>query len=245
VELDTGKTCDQLDILVVSAGGKGRVSELSLLLSEMGVNPIAIYDWDAALDARLPYFSSDAIENDDAELSANLDAVLKALRSNPSGRKTKPQKILEAMRQALIVGENEPSYQFSGSVLDMHVRKLRAPTKIEASALPKYVAKGQIEKTRNALAPGNIWIWKSTPEFGLIRNENSAHAAESVLRKHGQLTGLASGNVPIATIQSRVHSLAHEPLIFSELVNELWNGGNLSNSEPKKLVRFVLERSGL
>lgn len=240
VELERGQTCDQLDISIISAGGKSQVLELGLLLRELGLSPICVFDWDATKSGNVPYFSTLAIENDSDDLHASIECLLIASNSGPSGRKTRIQKSLESMKRSLSSPEISAG-DFRGSILHKHLSKLGFRKKSDEQKLETYAKRCQIQNLRNELAKYSIWIWKGTPESGLIRDVKAAMAAADVLLRSGFITtALPENTESIARIQKTIHKLAHEPLILAEIIQSLWNQGFLHNSEPKKLVNFIL-----
>ena len=96
IELETHKTADQLDILIIPANGKPSVIELSTLMKCLDIEHISIMDYDAVENTHLEYFSQATRNSNGVSLISNIQTIIDSLEKTMI-KKPRHQKILESM----------------------------------------------------------------------------------------------------------------------------------------------------
>jgi len=239
VELKTGITPDRQDILIVSAGGKGPVSELAGFLRELGANWQAFFDWDATESTSTPLFRDGLLEADIASLHTAATTIRSELR-NLATKASKATKIVDAMLTELA---NPPPVRaaFSGSILDEFIRKHSLMNTDEITALKGAVRLRQPRKAAKLLSPKNIWLWSGSIEEVILRSPDAEGDADAVLRRRGALRQAfptpAERRVAITRL---LHDSAHEPEVVRDVVETLWHAGRFDRSEVKAAMNFLL-----
>jgi predicted ATP-dependent endonuclease of OLD family len=239
VELKTGITPDRQDILIVSAGGKGPVSDLAGFLCELGVNWQAFFDWDATESTSTPLFRDGLLEADIESLRTAATTIRAKLR-NLTTKASKATKIVDSMLTELA---NPPPARatFSGSILDAFIRKHSLMNTDEITALKAAVGLRQPQKATKLLSLKNIWLWSGSIEEVILRSQDAENDADDVLRRRGALSqafpSLAERRVAITKL---LHGSAHEPEVVRDVVETLWHAGRFDRSEVKSAMRFLL-----
>jgi predicted ATP-dependent endonuclease of OLD family len=108
IELRIGRSPDQLDVLLINAGGKDGVARLAELLTALGTEWKAVLDWDAAFSSETPYTATGFNGKDKASLIAAIQLVDEVLALE-TRRGVNARKQLKAIR-----AEVEGGTQFSG-----------------------------------------------------------------------------------------------------------------------------------
>jgi len=223
------------DVLVVPVSGKEQAARLALLLKDLGVDWLCLFDYDAALNESRPYFSSGLSSAASAGLVMAIDQVMPNLNT-AVGRKSKPQKILEAMRDELTSGVR-PTPGFAGSVVSNLVEKLGILSATARAALGPVIARRQHAKWRDPLIRSGIWLWSSTPEELLVEKPAALAAAESVLRANHALTSAFSTAPRLReAVIGKLHDLAATPEIHEAAVAAILTSGPLGTDQFRRFT---------
>ena len=236
IELKSGKTADQLDILIVPAGGKDAVADLAGFLNEIGANWFAVFDWDAVDNTSVPLISNGLTATEKAQLLVDLVAVEARLHTMPP-KTTKSQKLIAAMKNEV----NNPPLNglvFDGSVLDRFLRKNALISATAMLNLKKAARRAQPNVCRQILEPARIWLWSKGIEGVILNKQATELHIENLLRAKGH-------TVPSNPTQRRnfllnlLHDCAHEPDLLEEIIRTAWTTGLYNNAEIKSAAKFA------
>jgi hypothetical protein len=239
VELQTGITPDRQDILIVSAGGKGPVGDLSGFLRELGANWRAFFDWDATESTSAPLFRDGLGAADIAALQTAARTIRAELRNLPT-KAGKATKIVDSMLSELA---NPPAAGagFTGSILDVFIRKHTLLNAAEIAALAMAIGRQQPRKTAHVLSPKNIWLWSGSIEEVILWSPEAENDTEAVLRRRGALRqtfpGPAERRVAMTNL---LHNSAHEPELVRDVVETLWQARRFDHTEVKSAIHFII-----
>ncbi len=239
VELETGVSPDRQDILIVPAGGKDGVSDLTAFLHDFGVDWRAFFDHDAASNTSSPLLKSGLSSAQKDEIAA----AAKTIRAHLQPLLTKDgraKKIMNAILSEL--GKTPPGgAQFAGSTIDAFIRKLGLLTQTEQNALAIAVRSQQPKKIRKLLSPKRTWLWTGCIEEVVLQVKGAAQDAEALLRTKGVLTkAFANDGERYQRLVSILHNSAHEPDLVRDVIEALWLAKRFDKSEVKAATRFLL-----
>jgi predicted ATPase len=241
VELRTGLSPDRQDILVVGAGGKGLVSDLTSFMYELGVQWRAYFDWDAVQNSDVSLFRPGLSANDKTALLNALSVVKPGLHS-VGLKQTKVEKLVLAMEAELNSQVVAHTASFKGSIIDELVRELRLLNQAAIADLEQRVRNRQPRKARDILCPAGIWLWSGGVEEILVRSSAAELAVIAVLKARAiAVPHFGTGVDQRRFVLNAMHGLAHEPDMLSEIIEKLWFGGHLDNSEAKTAVNFAVQ----
>lgn len=240
IELQSGQSPDQQDLLVVDAGGKDSVSTLCHLLEQIGATWLAVLDWDATEDTRQPIFNS----NLTSQLTANLNQALMLVAKNMhSGglKKTKPLKAIDTLIDELKTPQVKFKYDFSYSAIGKFISSIGSLNAVEFSKLRADIRQKRIRKIRLALHKSKIWLWSTSPEELLLSSPNSETLIQTYLFQKSLVKRGVGQTMQRVELINFLHNLSHEPKIMTEIIQLLWDNGCLNKAEIKEAIKTWLE----
>jgi hypothetical protein len=239
VELHTGFTADRQDILVISAGGKGPVGDLSGFLSELGAKWQAFFDWDATESTSAPLFKDGLAIEECVKLQEAATRIRAHLRNQPT-KNSKATKIVDSMLNEL-ANPQAAAPGFVGSILEKFMKKNALLAASEMTALAEAIRKRRRKSIAKLLSPKNTWLWSGTIEQVILRSAAAETDTEAVLRRRGVLTrNFVNPSDRLPFLMKMLHDSAHEPELVRDVVETLWRAGHFDNSEAKAAVKFVV-----
>lgn len=239
VELHSGRSPDHHDLLVVPAGGKEQVSELCLLLEELGATWIGVFDWDATEDTRKPlmkkYLSPaqvQAITDALATIAGHVQATTQ--------KQTKAQKLIAGLQNevARTATPFEPS--FDDSILGKHLARSSVLSGTEIATLKQLFSRSVIRAARPILAKANLWLWSGAPEDILLSSAEAQTLVEQKLIHHKVLAGPVQSANRTPTLSNALHGLAHQPEVLQDVVRELHAANALRSGGWRDLVKALI-----
>lgn len=238
VELETGRSPDRQDLLVIPAGGKELVSDLCLLLDELGADWLGVMDWDATEDTRQPMLKKGLSTVTVTALDAALTTIRSQLRVQGT-KKSKAQKFLDSLKVELAETATPFAMSFAESVLGRHLSKARVLTPAEHTKLTKDVKRKSMRPVREVLARAKLWLWSGIPEEVLVATAAAEATVEGRLTHHGILSGPAQAANRKATLVKALHSLGHRPEVLQDIIRSLHVAGELRGRDWRDLVQRV------
>lgn len=238
VELHTGRSPDRQDLLVIPAGGKEIVSDLCLLLDDLGADWLGVFDWDATEDTRQPLLKKGLSEANVADLDAAMTTI-EAQLARRGVKKSKAHKLLDGLRTELAQTEVPFAARFSESVLGRHLNKAGALTAAESRNLEKHLKKKSMRSVREALSKANLWIWSGIPEEFLVSTAAAEEIIERKLLLHGVLAAPAQAANKRATLVNALHGLGHMPEVLQDVIRTLNSLGELNGRDWRDLVKRI------
>lgn len=238
IEIETKRSPDQQDLLIIPAGGKEIVSDLCLLLGELGASWIGVFDWDAVEDTRQPQLQSSLASTDIATLNSALLAIEAKLRKG-SKKKSKAQKTLESLRTELN-STNTFRSDFAESALGKHLIKSKVISASEMTTLRSHIKRKSMRAIRTTIEKANTWIWSGTPEEILLSTSTAETIVERKLIQHTLLAGPVAATNRKATLINALHNLGHQPEILQDIIRELHSNSELRGREWRDLVKMLV-----
>lgn len=238
VELHTGRSPDRQDLLVVPAGGKEVVSDLCLLLDELGADWFGVLDWDATEDTRQPLLKKGLSAANVAAVDGAMTTIEAQLRKQGS-KQSKAQKLIDALRAELAQTGVPFVASFSESALGRHLSKARTLTAAELTKLDNDLRRKSMRAVREGLAPAKLWIWSGIPEEVLVATAAAETIVEARLLHHRILTRPAQAGNRKATLIKALHGLGHSPEVLQDVIRTLHGAAELRGREWRDLVQRI------
>lgn len=242
VELHTGRSPDQQDLLVIPAGGKDVVSDLCLLLDELGADWLGVMDWDATEDTRQPILKKGLSAATVATMNTSMATIQAQLRTHGT-KKSKAQKFLDSLRAELTQTSIPFAASFAESVLGRHLSKARVLTHAEHTKLTDDLKRKRMRPVREALARARLWLWSGIPEEVLVATPEAEATVEGRLRHHGVLAGPVQTTNRRATLVNALHGLGHSPDVLQDVIRALHAAGELRGREWRDLVSRIVAQT--
>jgi hypothetical protein len=239
IDIHTGCSADRQDLLVIPAGGKDLVSDLCLLLDELGANWVGVMDWDAVLDTRQPNMQSGLSAADVAAVN-NAIATIDGKRHKHAGTPSRLEKILDGLREELSKSSAPFQPDFSYSVLGRHLTKSKALNATEIATLKRDLKQRSMRPVRDVLTKAKLWIWSSTPEELLLNTQSAESLVESKLIEHQILKSVVQVANRKKTLVKSLHGLAHKPEILQDIIRSLHLAGEMRRRETRDLVNRIV-----
>lgn len=239
VELQSGRTPDHHDLLVVPAGGKEQVSELCLLLDELGATWIGVFDWDATEDTSQPLMKKQLTPSQVTSITDALTAISEHVQSKTS-KQTKAQKFITGLMTEVAETNNKFSPDFDNSILGKHLSRRTALNTTQTTELKDNVARGAIRPARSILEKANIWLWRGSPEDMLIYSANAQSIVEKSLIHSQVLTGPVQSANRKTILFNALHGLAHQPEVLQDVIKKLHSANALGSGGWRDLVKMLI-----
>ncbi len=227
-ELHTGRTADQLDLLILPANGKPGVVKLCALFKQLDCDWRAVLDYDAAFraDARL------MIEGLSQGTAVAAISAVQPMIDNTNRRGRGAIKLLSQMEAEVKNGYKEPPPLDASPLADL-IAKVGPLSSVDRSALADSIRKRRDLKTRTILGPRGIVLWSGSIEDALLRRPGSIDAVESSLVRQGRISGPIGGSQQQREEEVRgiLHGFGEDPAALRIVVRDLHAAGMFKRSE--------------
>ncbi len=239
VELHTQRSPDHHDLLVVPAGGKESVSELCLLLEEMGANWIGVLDWDATEDTRQPLLQKGLTAAQAASITNALTAISAHVQVRTQ-KQTKAQKLIAGLQTEVAQTAVPFVATFNESILGKHLARANMLSAAEMTTLRGAVARGVVRPARPILARAKLWLWSGAPEDILVSTPEAQSIVEQRLIHHGEFTSPPQQANRRAALVNALHGLAHAPHVLKDVIQTLHAENKLRSGGWRSLVKMLI-----
>ncbi|EAQ96104.1 ATP-dependent nuclease [Congregibacter litoralis] len=241
IEIRSGKSSDQMDLLLVPATGKENIVDIAEILQKLGVKWIAIFDFDAALTtSSVPITlggmgfpevvdALDAIDN----ILADIDTHQKR------GRKARTQ--FELIKKELEDGIPKSEFYDNSTLQDMMERVHKISGR-SAAALKSAIRNGRIQVIRQILSARGIWLIRPDLEYTLVgRNNGNLPVIDPILRRFNKLNALPGSPGYERAVVNSLHSLSSAPEILVDVVDAVDSNGGFSRTDINLAVKQILK----
>lgn len=243
IELKSGKSSDQMDLLITPAGGKDNIVDIAEILEMLGVEWVAIFDFDAALTtSSIPITQGGIIFPEEMDVIEVIDNLLDDLDLRQKrGKKARTQ--LELIKNEIQNGVPRASYYDDSTLQDLMERVLGITTR-NAANLKSAIRNERVHEIRQILGENNIWLMRPDLENTLIgRNGSNSYLIDPILRNAGRLnTDKNSPNYSRALINS-LHQLSSAPEVLVEVVDAVENHSGLNRTDINLAVKEIVKNA--
>lgn len=239
IELSTALSPDQQDLIIVPAGGKDQIRDLCILLTEIGANWCAFFDWDATQDTRIPIFQPGLTPVEITQIQSELDSVLSKM--NKSKNPSRIYKMIQNCKAQ--VGGTPQAFveEFSHSALGKTLSEFKTIDSTGIQDLEKAVKRKQISSINRLLLSSKIRVWSGDPEMQLLTNAGAKDIVEDMLIHHKLLKKKIVTPDRDVTLFNKLHGLAHYPDILSDIILTLSLLDTFPTPEVKAALRHIAQ----
>lgn len=233
------RNLDQLDLLLVPAGGKGTMPELAEALTKLKIKWIAILDQDALYAECTPITSVEGYEEAKRENFVRELQKITACIDLTKKRGQKVKKHIDLLRSELENGrpKNEP---FEKSVLEDLLIKGRNVGSSGLDRIKTAIQKNQKEVLKKILKSYNIFIMRPDIEHVLASKDNNIDVIESVLRKFDFIKKGTKSPCCKDFIIKRLHEVGRKSQVLTELVDRLDESSGFARTDLNAVVNEVV-----
>jgi predicted ATP-dependent endonuclease of OLD family len=238
-----GCTVDQMDMVVVPAGGADRVVELSKLLHRLDVEWRVVFDWDVAIGGNSPLTEDGLSEEDEEAASKALDTITEILSSGRRGKGV--SKSLRKISEELENGRSSPKV-YEGSKLETFLEgdnQAQQITRADRRKLVPALKDQHVTDFQPILNKYNAWLWRDDIEGAVMYKDGSADILERVLVDEEVIPDPIKGvDNRKERLQNTLHGKAQkDPLVLKKVIDELDKQKMFSRTQMNKAVRWITE----
>lgn len=241
IERRAGRNIDQLDLIIVPAGGKGTMPKLAGALTKLGVDWIAILDFDAAYNTdSVPITDEVEFENigneiDYSEAIANLEKLV----DNTKSRGKNVVKHLNLLKGELENGR--PHYElYNGSALKELLIEGRAASQRSQDQIVKAIRQNKKTIYKKLLRELGVFIVRPDIEKILVSKPANLPSLERILRKHKIIKTGTPSPCEKSFIAKKLHSIGYKSEILIEIVDDLDDSSGFSRTELNIYVDQII-----
>lgn len=241
IELKSGKNCDQLDILIVPAGGKENIVEIAEILHLMNVSWKAIFDYDAALTTSAIPITDGRYEgeNSDEDID-NIDRLIEALNINEKrGRKAFTQ--LNNLKLEIVNGSPKKEF-YTSSTLEKLLESIYSISATKAATLKSAIRNEKVQVIRKILSAYGVWLMRPDLERTIVgRNFSNENEVDKIIRKNSGFSTSKTDENYRKSMINHLHSLAGSPEVLVKVVDGVLDSGGLSRTDLNMAVGDICD----
>lgn len=241
LELKSGKSSDQMDLLITPAGGKDNIVDIAEILEMLGVEWVAIFDFDAALTtSSIPITQGGLNSTSDLLAIEAIDNILGDLDLRQKrGRKARTQ--LELLKDEIENGVPKAEFYDNSTLQDLMERVLGITTR-NAANLKSAIKNERVQIIRQLLGERNVWLMRPDLENTLIgKNGNNAEVIDPILRNAGRLNIDKDSPNYLRALVNSLHQLASFPEVLVDVVDAVENSGGLNRTDINLAVKEIVK----
>lgn len=240
VELMTGCSSDQLDLVITPAGGKDNMVELAKILKKLNIDWIAVFDYDAALTTSSIPITNASQDIEDVGLQTSLNTLLDNLNlSAKRGRNVQTQ--IKLLLSELIDGTPTAEI-YDNSTLKSILEDVCEISQTRANSIKSALKNNKILLTREMLGKENIWLMRPDLEHTLLGKENiNAPIIDPILRSKGLLNVPPEHSSYNNSIRKKLHSSASDSDLLIEVVDAIYTNSGFNRSDLNMAVKKIVD----
>lgn len=214
------KNVDQLDLVIIPAGGKTTMPALASALSKLKINWIAILDYDAAFNTdSIPITSEQGFSTTEGDVSyiEKIDELITILDTN-NKRGKNVRKQLVFLKSEIQTGR--PRYEaFEGSALKELLISGRGASSRMQDSIKRAIVKNQKTVCKKLLKDNQIFILQPDIESIITSKDSSLPIIERILRRHEVILPGTPTPCDRKLLSSRLHSIGHRSEIMVQVID--------------------------
>ena len=242
IELRYGVTPDQLDLVMVAAGGAQNVVEIVHFLDGLGADWRAVLDWDAIFDRNPPQTQDGLTEEDRQAAEEGVDALLATLVQDNRNRRLK--KTLRKLKREL--GGDRPTPRlYEGSKLAKLLEGAQTHSTLTQADRTKLIgglSQEQVTVYGGVLKRYGVWLWQTDLEHEMMRRDGAADVVELVLQEAEVLSGpVRPREQRVDRLANTLHNRAEDPILLQRIVDQLDKENRFSYQPINKAIKFLVD----
>lgn len=231
------RSADQLDILLIPCGGKSQVARLAELMSSLGVDWIAVFDWDAVLSDEVPITRDDIAEGLKKEAKEAID-TLYGMVDTTTKRGKNAAATYQRMKKEIEEGRPVPNIYTNSNVQGL-VDKLGILSISERNELKSSLKSRSKGKYQSLLKKSHLWVWEGCIEDILLRNVDCESIVGDALANFGTPPS-KSMQIPKDKLKSMLHNLGQQGHLLAKIAVALEKNGKFNRTDMHKALDYFL-----
>lgn len=226
------KNVDQLDLVIIPAGGKNTMPALASALSKLKINWIAILDYDAAFNTDyIPITSEQGFNSTigDGSYIQKIDELITILDvKNKRGKNVRKQ--LHFLKSELET--RRPKYEaFEGSALkELLISGRNASSRMQES-IKRAIIKNQKTICKKLLKDNQIFVMQPDIENIITSKDSSLPVIERILRQHNIILSGTQTPCDRALLSRKLHEIGHRSDIIVQVVDAVDDASGFSRTD--------------
>ncbi len=246
VEQRFSRRLNALDVLLVPVNGKTEFPAIASVLEQLGVDWVAILDFDAAYqDETMPIVDANK-RYESVEVHGELDSwqeemsELMNILSPVTKRGRNARRNLEAILEEIENGCPQIQY-FHGSVVHKLIEATSTLSDTKAELLERELRRNRKRSYRPLLASEKIILINPDLEQGMTSKATNLPIIEQVLRTHQVIPQGAPTPANREYLSRRLHSIGGNSLIWEDLVSSIEQVGGFAKTEINACMRILFD----
>jgi predicted ATP-dependent endonuclease of OLD family len=241
IERKSGKNCDQLDILIVPAGGKDNIVEIAEILNMLNVSWKAIFDYDAALTtSAIPITDGSYDDDDNTENVDSINSLIQCLNINKKrGRKAFTQ--LNNLKIELENGIPKKEY-YNDSTLEKLLTNIYAIPATKAATLKTAIKNERVQVIRKILSSYGVWLMRPDLERTITgKNFSNSVAVDKIIRAHADFNVSKEDGNHQKSMINNLHCLSNRPEVLVRLTDSILDDGGFARTDLNMAVTNICD----
>jgi len=226
------RNVDQLDLVIIPAGGKNTMPALASALSKLKVNWIAILDYDAAFNTDyIPITSENGFSAtmDDVSYIQKIDELISIVDvKNKRGKNVHKQ--LNFLKSELQSGR--PNYEaFEGSALKELLISGRSASSKMQDNIKRAIIKNQKTVCKKLLKDNQIFLMQPDIENIITSKDSSLPVIERILRQHGVILPGTPTPCERKLLARKLHEVGQRSEVIVQIVDAVDDVSGFSRTD--------------
>lgn len=241
IEKKTGKNCDQLDILIVPAGGKENIVEIADVLQKLSVSWKAIFDYDAAITtSAIPLTDGRYEIGENEEHLDKLDELIDCLNiTEKRGRKAFTQ--FNNVKLEIMNGTPMKKY-YDNSTLELLLNSVFSISVTKSATLKSAIKNEKVQIIRKILSYYGVWLMRPDLERTLAgKTFGNASVIDKVIRKNTGFKVKPEDPNYHKSMINFLHSLNRNPEMLVDVVDSVYASGGLARTDLNMAVGEICD----
>ncbi len=246
IERRTKRNIDQLDLIIVPAGGKGTMPKLANTLTKLGVDWLAILDFDAAYKTdSIPI--TNEIEFRERNINVDYSKTIDDLIIFVDETKKRGKNVIRQLDLLKAEFENgRPNDElYDGSALKKLINEGRDISQRLQDQIVKAISANKKTVYKKLLQDIGVFIVQPDIEHILVSKTENLPTIERILRRHKLIKDAVRTPCEKDFLVKKLHTIGYKSEILIEIVDELDASSGFSRTELNIYVEQIIKKIGL
>ncbi len=240
------RSLNALDVLIVPVNGKGEFPQLAKILDSLGVDWLAILDFDAAVsDNTIPMIDEEKRQRKLSILNSMNDyrnhvVQLQKVLHTTTKRGKKAYRMLDVIIEELEEGPPKLAY-FEGSVVEKIVRETSSISESGCEKIKRALHSNKKIEYRKLLSQHNIILLNPDLENAIVAKESNHPIVERLLRKHVIIRAGVNSPCTREQLAKYLHSIGNQSEVWGEIVESIEESSGFARTEINSCMKIFKE----
>lgn len=241
IERREKRSIDQLDLIIVPAGGKGTMPKLANALTKLRVDWIAILDFDAIYNTHsVPI--TDESEYETMDETFDYYEAINKLQMLVDGSKSRGRNVIKQLSLLKTELDNGSPINelYNGSALKQILIEGRGASQRAQDKIVKAIRQNKKTVYRKLLREMGIYIVRPDIENILVTKPSNLPEIERILRKHKIIKNGTTSPCTSSLLANKLHNIGYKSEIMTEIVDDIDELSGFSRTELNIYVDHII-----